>query len=51
MTRAQVANEVGLSVSSLTQVAKGGRGVASGDAGLVRWLAWPAAQFPPASDG
>jgi hypothetical protein len=50
MTWAQAANEVGLSVSSLTHLAKGGRTGFPHVMRIVRWLARPAAHFTRISD-
>jgi hypothetical protein len=50
MTWAQVAKDVGLGVSSLTYLSKGGRTGFPHVMRIVRWLGRPAAQFMRASD-
>ena len=50
MTWAQVAEGVGLGVSSLTRLAKGGRTAFPGVMRIMRWLGEPSARFMRASD-
>ena len=50
MTWAQVAQEVGLGVSSLTHLSRGGRTGFPHVMRIVRWLNRPAAEFTRASD-
>ena len=50
MTWAKVAEEVGLGVSSLTHLAKGGRTSFPGVMRIMRWLGEPSARFMHASD-
>jgi hypothetical protein len=50
MTWAQVAKDVGLGVSSLTYLSKGGRTGFPHVMRIVRWLGRPAAQFMRESD-
>ncbi|HKS95777.1 MAG TPA: hypothetical protein VJV74_06530 [Terriglobia bacterium] len=50
MTWTQVARQVGLGVSSLTHLSKGGRTGFPAVMRMVRWLSRPAAQFTRASD-
>ncbi len=50
MTWAQVAKDIGLSVSSLTHLSRGGRTGFPPVMRIVRWLGRPAAHFTRASD-
>jgi ribosomal protein L24E len=50
ITWAQAAREVGLGVTSLTHLSKGGRTGFPHVMRIVRWLGWPAAEFTRAAD-